>query len=142
MSDAIERRSWRFCERARSLIAAATFSAAAVLLPALSYADEGGVSFWAPGIYGSLAAVPPNPGWSFSTVYYPLFVSATGGVAAQREFEIGRFTPTANLNLQLKVKVHGSPDLLQRANSRHNHVPPHTVQESGTILIGVPFKER
>src|SRR5260370_26417019 len=43
-------------------------------------------------------------GWSVSTVYYPLFVSATGGVAAQREFEIGRFTPTANLNLQLKVK--------------------------------------
>ena len=29
-------------------------------------ADEGGVSFWLPGTYGSLASVPAVPGWSFS----------------------------------------------------------------------------
>lgn len=33
-------------------------------------ADEGGVSFWLPGQYGSFAAVPGEPGWSIGTVYY------------------------------------------------------------------------
>ena len=27
-------------------------------------ADEGGVSFWVPGFFGSLAATPQQPGWS------------------------------------------------------------------------------
>ena len=35
-----------------------------------SWADEGGTSFWLPGQYASLAAVPPNPGWSLSTGFY------------------------------------------------------------------------
>ncbi len=39
-------------------------------------ADEGGVSFWLPGTYGSLAAVPGVPGWSFSTFNYYDSVSA------------------------------------------------------------------
>src|SRR5271157_1051246 len=39
-------------------------------------ADEGGVSFWLPGTYGSLAAVPAVPGWSFSTFDYYASVSA------------------------------------------------------------------
>ena len=34
-------------------------------------ADEGGVSFWLPGQFGSLAAVPTEPGWSLGTVYLP-----------------------------------------------------------------------
>ncbi|HEY1942390.1 MAG TPA: phenol degradation protein meta, partial [Roseiarcus sp.] len=67
-------------------------------------ADEGGISFWVPGAYGSLAAVPLNPGWSLSGVYYPLFVSATGAAAVQREFELGGIDRTANFNLNLKVK--------------------------------------
>jgi hypothetical protein len=32
-------------------------------------ADEGGVGFWMPGLYGSLAAVPGVPGWSFGALY-------------------------------------------------------------------------
>jgi hypothetical protein len=67
-------------------------------------ADENGISFWLPGTYGSLAAVPVNPGWSFSTVYYPLFVSESGAIAAQREFELGGISRGANINLNLKVK--------------------------------------
>ncbi|SDS09248.1 hypothetical protein [Bradyrhizobium canariense] len=40
-------------------------TAAAVLLcPKISRADEGGVSFWIPGNYGSLAAAPLTPGWA------------------------------------------------------------------------------
>ena len=33
-------------------------------------ADEGGVSFWLLGQYGSLAAVPMEPGWSLPVIYY------------------------------------------------------------------------
>src|SRR5271165_854754 len=39
-------------------------------------ADEGGVSFWLPGTYGSLAAAPGVPGWSFATFNYYDSVSA------------------------------------------------------------------
>ena len=35
-----------------------------------SYGDEGGASFWLPGQYASLAAVPPTPGWSLPTDFY------------------------------------------------------------------------
>ena len=99
MCDYSERR------RSRPLIAAAALTAAIISLPARSFADENGASFWTPGIYGSLAAVPSNPGFSLTTVNYPLFVTASGGIAAQREFEIGRFSPTVNVNLNVKVKA-------------------------------------
>ena len=34
-----------------------------------SYADDGGISFWLPGLFGSLAAVPGVPGWAFASIY-------------------------------------------------------------------------
>jgi hypothetical protein len=40
------------------------------LLSQAAVADEGGVSFWIPGFFGSLAAVPQQPGWSLATVNY------------------------------------------------------------------------
>ena len=43
-------------------------------------ADEGGVSFWLPGQYGSFAAMPSNPGWSFETIYYRQSPSAQAGI--------------------------------------------------------------
>ena len=39
-------------------------------------ADEGGVSFWLPGLFGSLAAVPGEPGPSFAMIYYHSSVDA------------------------------------------------------------------
>src|SRR6478752_3913372 len=73
-------------------------------------ADEGGVSFWLPGTYGSLAAVPQQPGWSLGTVYYHTSVSASGNVAAAREATVGRFNPTVNVDLN--VKLHANVDLV------------------------------
>jgi hypothetical protein len=105
----------RFRRIARPLIGVAALAAAATSFPALSYADENGVSFWLPGAYGSLAAVPSNPGFSLSTVYVPLFVSASGAIAAQREFEIGRFSPTVNVNLNVKVKSNADLVLIDPA---------------------------
>jgi hypothetical protein len=42
--------------------------AAVISLPAISLADEGGISFWLPGIYGSPAAVPAQPGFALVPV--------------------------------------------------------------------------
>jgi hypothetical protein len=55
-------------------------SAAAIALLVISAdpanADEGGVSFWLPGLFGSLAAVPGTPGLSWSNIYIHPQVSA------------------------------------------------------------------
>jgi hypothetical protein len=73
-------------------------------------ADEGGVSFWIPGFFGSLAAVPAQaPGWSVTTVYYHTSVSAGAEVARAREITIGRFpanlTATVNANVNANVNL-------------------------------------
>ncbi len=47
-------------------------------------ADEGGVSFWVPGQYGSFAAVAPTPGWSLPLVFYDYGGSAGRGVTLPR----------------------------------------------------------
>jgi hypothetical protein len=82
------------------------FAAIAILAcaaPNVALADAGGVSFWIPGINGSLAAVPPTPGWSSAMIYYHTSVDASGGVAAARQAEIGRFHPTVNVNLNASL---------------------------------------
>lgn len=70
-------------------------------------ADEGGVSFWLPGLFGSLAAVPTTPGWSLTTMYYHTSVGAGGGVARAREITIGQYPVglTANVNASLTADV-------------------------------------
>jgi hypothetical protein len=51
-------------------IAAAAALVAGALVSCPAVADENGVSFWLPGIYGTLAAVPTPPGFSFTTFNY------------------------------------------------------------------------
>ncbi len=58
--------------------------------PAL--ADEGGVSFWVPGLFGSLAATPQTPGFSFATIYYHTSVKAGADVAFARQVSRGNIT--------------------------------------------------
>ena len=94
------------CRRIRHGAAAALLVAAAVTsIPRASLADEGGVSFWLPGQFGSLAAVPSQPGWQFASIFYFTGVSATGAVAAAREVTIGRFTPTVNVDLNASLRA-------------------------------------
>ncbi len=50
-----------------------------VVFPPVASADEGGVSFWLPGQYGSFAATPGAPGWSWATVYLHSSVSSGAG---------------------------------------------------------------
>src|ERR1700746_50298 len=37
--------------------------------PQSASADAGGVGFWFPGAFGSLAAAPGVPGWAYTTIY-------------------------------------------------------------------------
>jgi hypothetical protein len=77
---------------------------AALCIPA-AHADEGGISFWIPGQFGSLAAAPAQPGWQAASIYYHTSVSAGGEVAASRQFTVGRFSPTLNVNLSADLKA-------------------------------------
>src|SRR5262245_33963671 len=91
----------------RILFSAFAFVISVLLSTNNSWADEGGVSFWLPGLYGSLAAVPGQPGFSFATFNYYTSVSAGADVSRAREIQIGRFNPTlsVNLNANLDAKI-------------------------------------
>jgi hypothetical protein len=80
-----------------------------IFAPGTARADEGGVSFWLPGLYGSFAATPLQPGWSFATIYYHGSVSASGGAAASREVTIGGLPTTVTASLD--VNLHSKPDI-------------------------------
>src|SRR5215472_6651974 len=85
----------------RALFPAAALSMLIIAAaPQVSLADEGGVSFWLPGLLGTpLVAVPGTPGFSFSNVLYNTNVSAGGNVAAARAITIGALNPTLRANL-------------------------------------------
>jgi hypothetical protein len=91
--------------------------AAIVLAPAITFfshcalADEDGVSFWLPGLFGSLAATPQQPGWSLANIYYHTSVSAAGDVARAREFTLGRVPANLTVNANLNLHVNATGDL-------------------------------
>jgi hypothetical protein len=85
------------------------------LTPQISVADEGGVSFWLPGTFGSLAAVPGTPGFSFSTFLYNTNVSGDAKVAAAREIEIGALNPTLRANLSAHLTADSGFDFFNGA---------------------------
>jgi hypothetical protein len=91
---------------AGSAVGAAMLVAAAVVsAPRSSLADEGGVSFWLTGQFGSLAAVPQQPGWSIASVFYHTSVSGSREVAAAREITVNKLKRTVNVNLDLDLKA-------------------------------------
>jgi hypothetical protein len=69
-----------------------SFVCLACLLAALSWfyftrtaaADEAGVNFWLPGQYGSFAAVPSKPGWSFESSYHHASADGSRGISFER----------------------------------------------------------
>jgi hypothetical protein len=77
------------------------------LAPQRAVADETGVSFWLPGTFGSLAAVPVQPGLSAGMVYYHTSLSAGGDVAASRELQIGGSGVTVKANLNANLNATG-----------------------------------
>ena len=78
-----------------------------------SRADEGGVSFWVPGQFGSLAAVPAQPGWSFANIGYLHRRQRVGcEVAAARQITLGRFNPTVNVDLNATLHARVPTDFV------------------------------
>jgi hypothetical protein len=73
--------------------------------PKTSLADEGGVSFWLTGQFGSLAAVPQQPGWSIASTFYYTSVSGSRYVAAAREITVNKIKRTVNVSLDLDLKA-------------------------------------
>src|SRR5262252_6915497 len=68
------------------------------LAPGAAHADNGGLSFWLPGVFGSLAAVPGQPGWSWLTLYVHLQEAANGS----KEF-VRRATVVAGLEARADI---------------------------------------
>src|SRR5262245_7486559 len=93
-------------------VLAALFAAVTALYSQDLLADEGGVSFWLPGFFGSLAAAPQQPGWSLTSIYYHTSVSAGADVARAREFEIGRIPITATANVSASLQARADLGLL------------------------------
>jgi hypothetical protein len=91
----------------RRRIGCAVTIAALVACADIARADESGISFWLPGQYGSLAAVPQTPGWALGVIYYHTSIAGSGNVAAAREIQVGRFSPTVNVNLNLSLAGQG-----------------------------------
>jgi hypothetical protein len=112
-----------------ALTLAAVFSA-----PGISLADEGGVSFWLPGQFGSLAAAPQVPGWALAIVNYYTSVSAGGNVAAAREITIGRFNPTVNVNLNVNLKANAE---LVLVNPSYTFATPVFGGQFAVSMVGI-----
>jgi hypothetical protein len=77
----------------------------ATMMPQLAAADQGGISFWLPGAFGSLAATPLEPGLSWGFIYLHSSVSAGGDVAASRAIHFPNRTANLTINLDAKIKA-------------------------------------
>jgi hypothetical protein len=84
---------------------------AILLCPQASRADQDGVSMWLPGFYGSLAAVPLQPGVSLTTIYYHTSVSAGADVAIARERTLNRIPVNLTLAANLSADLSSRADL-------------------------------
>ena len=100
---------FKFKHHVRSLLGASTLALASFSVIDTARADEGGVSFWTPGFFGSLAATPQQPGWSLVDIYYHTSVSAGSGIALAREFQIGKIP--VNLSASLNASLNATGDI-------------------------------
>jgi hypothetical protein len=69
-------------------------------------ADEGGASFWQPGTFANLAAVPGPPGWSFSATYFHASLAGGSNVATADTLpRFPRTTLSINVDADIKTNV-------------------------------------
>ncbi len=101
-----------------------------------SLADEGGVSFWVPGFFGSLAATPQVPGFSLANVFYYNQVSAGGNVAFARQVSAGNIN--VNFNGNLNANIHGSAEPLYLAIPGYTFATP-VFGGQFNFSFGIPY---
>jgi hypothetical protein len=92
-------------------LAGAAALAVALAAPVIAKADEGGVSFWIPGFFGSLAAAPQQPGWSLTSIAYQTSVSAGADVAIARLRTLGIIPVNLNLSANPIANLSARADL-------------------------------
>lgn len=95
--------------------ALAALTASIALLPGPSHADQGGLGFWLPGAFGSLAATPVTPGWAMGTIYLHSSVSGGGEIASSRAIRLGN--TTTNLTVTLDARLKAAVDAIALAPS-------------------------
>jgi hypothetical protein len=109
-----------------------------IVAPVVASADEGGVSFWIPGFYGSLAATPLQPGWTVATIYWHDSVSAGRDVALAREFQTNRVP--VNLVAALSGSVNANIDVAF-VNAIYTFATPVLGGQANVGLMGVYGRE-
>jgi hypothetical protein len=103
------------------------------LFPNAAIADEGGVSFWVPGLFGSLAAVPQTPGFGFANIYYHASVTASGDVAFARQ--VARSRLTTNFSGNLNANLNADADLYFAAPNYVFSTPLFGAQAAVSLLV-------
>jgi hypothetical protein len=107
----------RLLDPVRSSVLAA-LTAAVALAPIPSRADQGGISFWLPGAFGSLAAAPVTPGWAMATFYYHTSVSAGGDVASSRAVRLGNAATNLTVTLDARLKAAAATQMAAKPTIR------------------------
>jgi hypothetical protein len=128
-SSSYQSRIWSRVLTACVALAAVAFTTTTAL------ADEDSVSFWIPGFFGSLAAVPQQPGWSLTSILYNTNVSASGNAAVAREISIGDFLKTT-VNITGNAHVHSDATIGFVAPGYVFATPFLGGQASATLLFG------
>jgi hypothetical protein len=121
--------------RLRLVTALFALLVAAVCATNSAQADEGGISFWIPGFFGSLAAAPQQPGWSLTSILYNTNVSASGNAAVAREITIGQL-PKFPVSITANANVHADATLGFLAPSYVFATPFLGGQASAALLFG------
>src|SRR5262249_22351782 len=146
MKEATSAISWLFHERvwrsfvrlrfAPLAVAASIAGTITVSTTTYSRADEGGVSFWVPGFFGSLAATPQVPGFSFGNILYYSQVSAGGNVAFAKQVPLGNIK--ANFSGNLNANVQGSAEPLYLAAPGYTFATP-VLGGQANISAAIPY---
>ncbi len=90
----------------------AIFLAADTGLSPRAVADESGVSFWLPGLFGSLAATPQQPGFSLANIYYHTSVDASRSINFQHGSSlVAGVNATGDLGIIIPSYVFATPVL-------------------------------
>ena len=131
----------KFCSFVRLKVAASVIAAplagTIVLSTATrSLADEGGVSLWVPGFFGSLSAIPQVPGFSFGNILYYSQVKAGGNVAFARQVSAGNIN--VNFNGNLDASIHGRAEPLYLAAPGYTFATP-VLGGQFNITVAIPY---
>src|SRR3954467_3545852 len=127
--------SWGTTVKHAKKIGLGAIAVGALFLSQPALADEGGVSFWVPGFFGSLAATPQTPGFSYASIFYHASVDAGADVAFARQVTRGRLT--ANFDASLNISLAARADL-------YLAVPSYVFEQrlfgaQASVAVAIPF---